>query len=227
MELLLRVHKHRSEIERIFIFSIFSTLFLGALNVLTMNSLVLSRISVISLLLVLILGPVFLLLFKETVKAEITDHDFRFFFREKNLIVKLEDLKSYTISYPNNRIVRIIFRLRNANSHTFNIVTNSSDLGKPSNSSEGSVAEFVKRIQYNINEYNLSKGDNLIERRYSFFASKYGLISIIALTVVLFSFTLLKINNKAVNFGSLALSLSFIFMAIQQRRKERSDLTGY
>ncbi len=224
MELHLRIHKYRSEIERIFILSIFGTLFLGALNILTMNSLILSRVAVISLLLVLILGPVFLLLFKETVKTEITENDFQFFFREKILIIKLENLKSYTISYPNNRIVRIVFRLRNANSHTFNIVTNSSNLGEPSNTGEGPVAEFVKRIQYNINEYNLSKRENLIERRYSFFASKYGFISIITLTVVLFSFTLLKINNKAVNFGSLALFLSFIFMAIQQRRKERSDL---
>lgn len=216
--------KYRKVVERIFLSAIFFTLLLGFYNFFTTNSLLISRLFVVTLLLTLISGPILLASFKRKIGIELTPESIVLHLYDskkgiKNLVVSLDSLDSYIISYPKSNAYRIKFILTNCSTYTFYITD------KRSSEEREKIISIVSRIHDIISDYNrkIFNTDSKIKRKYSFLASKNGLAFIIILSLIGFSGVITAAIKASVTVVSLPLFLGFIFIALSQRRKELND----
>lgn len=216
--------KYRKVVESTFPSAIFFIILLGLYNVLTTNNLLIGRLFAIASIFILILGPVLLASFKRKIGIELTPESILLHLYNskkgiEDLIIPLDSLDSYTISYPKSNAYSIKFILTNHTTYTFYITD------KNNSEEREKLVSIVRGIHDIISGYNqkVLNTDSKIKRKYSFLASKNGLIFIIILSLIGFSGVAIAAMKASVTVVSLPLFFGFIFIALSQRKKELND----
>ena len=211
------VLKHRGIIEKLFLFSVFTFLILGFVNIKTVNSLLISRLFIIGLTIVLIAGGILLSFFKEQIGFEVTGRSFRFYLKDQVQEIQLSDIQSYTVSYPGGNISKLVFRLAHSKRVSFYLL-------RKRQADTATIEHIVSAIHKKINIYNFDKSEDQIARKYSFLASNAGLVFLAAASLITFAILLLLLKKPALSFTALPLLLSSVILGFYQRWRERKEV---
>lgn len=130
--------------------------------------------------------------------------------------IYFENIKAYSISYPTATVALLKFWLTDGTTHNYHLKR------KIYFNDQNNLDKTIFRIHKTIDDYNARVGFDTIKRRFSFFASKLGLLVVSSLTVCVFLMLLFLLKGTKGWLG-LPVFLSFVFMAIQQRQNELND----
>jgi len=197
---------------------------LGILFLEVFKSPFLTIVDFIAMVIPLFLMPLLLKKFTREMLIELDSDRFRFTIlggtQERDILVSLPGLKSYTIYYPNDKLVSMQFNFRGGKSTEFTFFQKKKD------ASAADSNEIVESIRKTIIEYNAHVDDKQkISLCPSFYASRIGLYFIVALSVLLTIGILFAASYK-----EKSLPIAFIFgllLVFQLMIRRRKDLNFY